>query len=138
MTHIPPRKVCSKKPPAITDRERLDYAWKHFALIADQRMKAFNFYLLVLLASFGGTIGLIQKSLPRHDFCLIGFVHISVAIIFWSIDSRSCRMLQIAIDALTEIEESPAFEGKCKLMLEDRKRNKRGLWHLPRIGRPSE
>jgi len=138
MAHIPPRKVCSKKPPAITDRERLDYAWKHFALIADQRMKAFNFYLLVLLASFGGTIGLIQKSLPRHDFCLIGFVHISVAIIFWSIDSRSYRMLQIAIDALTEIEESPAFEGKCKLMLEDRKRNKRGLWHLPRIGRPSE
>lgn len=31
----------------ISSADRLDYAWKHFALIADQRMKTFNFYLIV-------------------------------------------------------------------------------------------
>ena len=131
MNRFPPRKSCSKKPPSITDKERFDYAWKHFALIADQRIKTFNFYIIVLLASFGGTISsLIRNDLPRHDFYLIGFAHICAAVIFWAIDSRSCRMLQVAVDALTEIESSPAFEGKCKLMLEDQKRNKHGLWHL--------
>ncbi|WP_395746629.1 hypothetical protein [Prosthecobacter sp.] len=131
MKRYPARKSCSKKPPSITDKERFDYAWKHFALIADQRIKTFNFYIIVLLAAFGGTISnLVRSDLPRHDFCLIGFAHICAAVIFWAIDSRSCRMLQVAVDALTEIESSPAFEGKIKLMLEDRKRNKHGLWHL--------
>ena len=27
----------------ITPKDHLDYAWKHFALIADQRVKTFNF-----------------------------------------------------------------------------------------------
>jgi len=113
----------------ITEKERLDYAWKHFALIADQRVKTFNFYIILLLAAFSATISVMKIGTPRHIFCLIGCGHMFIAGIFALIDFRGCRMLAIATDALKEIESSPAFEGVSKLMMEDKKRNKHGFMY---------
>jgi hypothetical protein len=114
---------------SITEKERLDYAWKHFALIADQRVKTFNFYVIVLLAAFSATISAMKTGTPRPIFFFIGCGHIFIAGIFALIDVRGCRMLAIATDALKEIESSSAFEGVAKLMVEDTKRNKHGLMY---------
>lgn len=119
MPRYRPRKPRVAKPPAIAERERLDYAWKHFALLADQRIKNFNFYVLVLLAAFGGTITSMPLRLPETDYRMIGMMNIFAALIFWALEARSCRLLDIPIAALLEIERSPAFEGKAKLLLND-------------------
>jgi len=115
----------------ISDKDRLDYAWKHFALIADQRVKTFNFYIIVLLAAFSATIGVLKSGvIPRHTFCLIGCAHIFIAGVFALIDLRGCRLLKVAADGLKEIERSEAFDGRAKLMLEDDRANKRGMRRL--------
>jgi hypothetical protein len=65
----------------ITDKERLDYAWKHFALAADQRTKNFNFYLIVLIASLTLTVPLLNDaSMRTRDFLSIGALHIVVSL----------------------------------------------------------
>ena len=116
---------------SITDKERLDYAWKHFALIADQRMKTFNFYVIILAGSFTGTVAALMREGAHHrTFCLIGTAHLLIAVIFAVIDERSCRILRISADALAAIEQSPAFAGQSLLIQEDRIRNKKGLRYL--------
>jgi hypothetical protein len=100
-------------PPAttISDKDRLDYYWKHFALIADQRVKTFNFYIIVLLASFGATVGAFKQELPRYLYCLIGTGHIVVVVVFWMIEHRGRVILKIARDALCEIEVAALGSG---------------------------
>lgn len=116
---------------SITDKDRLDYAWKHFALIADQRMKTFNFYVIILAGSFTGTVAaLMREGVHRRTFCLIGTAHLLIAVIFALIDWRSCRILQISANALAAIERSPAFAGQPLLIQEDRDKNKKGWRHL--------
>jgi len=114
----------------ITDKERLDYGWKHFALIADQRIKTFNFYILILVASFSATITMLKPTVPRHDFCLVGMAHMLAAFIFWLIDVRSVRILKVSIQMLKDIERSPAFKGHPKIMVEDDYRQSKGWWRL--------
>lgn len=116
---------------SITDKERLDYAWKHFALIADQRMKTFNFYVIILAGTFTGTVAaLMRDGIHRRTFCLIGTAHLLISVIFALIDIRSCRILRISADALAAIERSPAFAGQPLLIEEDRIRNKKGVRHF--------
>lgn len=115
---------------ALTEKDRLDYAWKYFALIADQRIKTFNFYIIVLIASFGGTLSAISQSFSAQIWILLGVAHMIVALIFWLIDVRSCKMLDISSNALVEIEESDSFKGKRTLLLEDRKMHKIGCSKL--------
>lgn len=117
---------------SITDKERLDYAWKHFALVADQRIKTFNFYIIILAAAVSGTISAMSPkvSLSPEQFRLMGVAHMLIALVFFLIDLRGCRILAIVSDALAEIEESPAFRDCKKLILEDRFRNKQGTWQF--------
>jgi len=44
---------------------QMDYAMKHFLFIADQRIKTFNFYVILLAASGGATI---QLAWPAPGF----------------------------------------------------------------------
>ena len=41
---------------SFTDKDRFDYYWKHFALIADQRVKTFNLYIIVVGATLVATV----------------------------------------------------------------------------------
>ena len=114
----------------ITDKERLDYAWKNFSLIADQRIKTFNFYIIVLIAAFSATISALDKDLSRHLYCVIGLAHMYIAALFFVIDVRGVRILRICRSALDEIEESQAFRGHRKLSLTDKRKNRKGAGSL--------
>lgn len=108
----------------IGSKERFDYAWKHFALIADQRVKTFHFYVIVLAGSFAWTLPLLNDATMRtQDFFGLGVIHAVIAYSFFMIDRRGCELLDIATRALVEFESSSAFAGKRTLLLEDHKRN---------------
>jgi hypothetical protein len=110
----------------ITPKDHLDYAWKHFALIADQRVKTFNFYIIVVLAAFGATLGAIKPSTPRHLYCLIGVGHIFIVAVFGMIEARGRMILDIAKRALREIEGSADYGEAYRPMTEDDRSRSKG------------
>lgn len=111
----------------LTEKDRFDYAWNHFALIADQRVKTFNFYIVVLLAAFGATLSVLKPSTPRHLFILIGLGHILIVVIFAMIESRGRAILAIAKQALRDVENS-AFYGDGYKPMTMESSTGRGRW----------
>jgi hypothetical protein len=127
------------EPPAptastITDKDRLDYYWKHFALIADQRVKTFNFYIIVLLAAFGATVSAFKPPLHRYLYCLIGTGHMFIAIVFGMIEFRGKAILEISREALRQIESSPAFGTGFKPMTTEHESKATGIRHYVTYG----
>jgi hypothetical protein len=91
------------------NNELLDYAWKHFSAIAEQRIKTFNFYVILLAASIGATLTIFEK-LKEPDLLIVcGSANIVIALIFFLIDQRGRRLIQIPKDALIEIETSKGW-----------------------------
>lgn len=67
--------------------EHLD---KLFGIVADQRMKTFNYYALILGATTAGTISLLTKeSVPLLVIALVGVAHMVVAWVFYCMDRRT-------------------------------------------------
>lgn len=67
-----------------------DHLDKLFSIVADQRMKTFNYYALILGATTAGTISLLSKeSVPVLVFALVGVAHMVVAWVFYSMDRRT-------------------------------------------------
>jgi hypothetical protein len=61
---------------SFTDKERFDYYWKHFSLIADQRVKTFNFYVIVVGFTLVATIQALNPSAPLKTIRLLDCGHI--------------------------------------------------------------
>lgn len=81
-----------------------EYAWKYFELNADQRMKAFNFSLILV----GVSIGALASSLRFNNYeftLLVGIFLFAVSIIFSIIDLRSRQLLRYGIKALKVLEK---------------------------------
>lgn len=100
-------------------KDKMDYAMKHFSFIADQRVKTFNFYIIILAASTGATITASQRINQPAAFVATGVFHVFFAFIFWMIDKRSRRLLLIAKDGLRTIEESESWPSDCRLAVRD-------------------
>jgi hypothetical protein len=85
-------------------RDYFDYAWKHFTLIADQRLKTFNFYIIIVAAFTAATIAGFDKT---NNFWLLfacGFLHIVCSMVFFLIDERSRRLVNTPKHVLIGIE----------------------------------
>ena len=92
------------------NNELLDYAWKHFSNISEQRIKTFNFYVILLAASIGATLTIFEK-LGQPDLLIVfGVANILIALIFFLIDQRSRRLVQIPKDVLAKIEISKGWK----------------------------
>lgn len=117
-----------------TDKDRFDYYWKHFALIADQRVKTFNFYIIVILATLAGTIQTLKPSTPRLTLLLIGCGHILCVFVFGMIEWRGRAIVRIAKAALRDFEASPAFGDGYKPMTQDGRGEGKGPYGLITYG----
>ncbi len=83
-----------------------DYLWKHFAFNAEQRLKAFNFYVLFTIFTYGGFFAAIEKSFHPASFVLLGFFVCLLSFIFWMIDERSRGLLDRTKAGLQKWEAS--------------------------------
>ena len=95
-----------------------DLIWDHFKFNADQRLKAFNFFLLLSIFANGGVITAIDKKMNPFLFVIIGVFLILLSILFWITDRRSKGLLWLSVDALLEIEQN--FPAKSQIFRLDK------------------
>lgn len=96
---------------AITHRDQLECAWKNFSFIAELRMKSFNFYVILLAASIGGTLTVFEKLSSPRSFFLCGVWHVLLATVFCLVDLRCRNMMNVPVKALDWVENLPEWDG---------------------------
>jgi len=85
--------------------ETRDYAWKYFALHADQRLRTFNFYLLIVAVVFGGLLAYLKDARsPAYAFPA-GLLLAALSYIFWRLDCRAQEFIKHAEEVLMAIEK---------------------------------
>jgi hypothetical protein len=93
-------------------KDEKDYLWEHFKFNADQRIKAFNFFVVFSVFSNGGAFAAFEKGYSSSLTTAIGIFIIVLAIIFFAIDRRSRHLTNLAIPGLIAFEqqlEDPQF-----------------------------
>ena len=82
-----------------------DLVWDHFKFNAEQRLRGFNFFVLLSIFADGGVFAALgNKNLDPRLLILLGSFIVLLAFVFWLVDSRSRQLLHLTIPALKEIE----------------------------------
>ena len=98
----------------MTPDERRDartYAWGYFALHADQRMKLFNFFLILsglILGAFPAVRGMAAGA---KAVALLPALLVLTAFIFWRLEERTRRLVKNGEDALRFLDEQWSLEA---------------------------
>jgi hypothetical protein len=82
------------------------FIWEHFKFNAEQRLKGFNFFVLLSIFANGGVFTAIEKQLHFFLLLLLGLFIVILALVFWLVDARSRNLLKLTIPALKEIEST--------------------------------
>jgi hypothetical protein len=85
--------------------ETRDYAWKYFALHADQRLRAFNFYLVLVALVLGGLLAYLKDARSPAYAAPAGFLLAILSYIFWRLDGRSQEFIKHCESVLKAIEK---------------------------------
>jgi hypothetical protein len=88
------------------------FIWEHFKFNADQRLKSFNFFVLLSIFADGGVFTALQKDMSPAILLLMGAFICLLAIVFWLVDTRSQNLLKITIPALKNIEKKFSEEAQ--------------------------
>lgn len=110
-----------------THRDIFDIAWKHFAVIAEQRLKTFNFYVVLLAASVGAALTALEREANPYVIFVCGLFCIGSGISFLIIEIRSRRLLDIPKQVLTKLEVGDHWLDDYRLFSVDNLRQA-GMW----------
>ena len=98
------RKMNSTLDPSIQSEVR-NHLWNYFALHAQQRMNAFQFFITLETALVGAVLLIIQsKSSESAWYAIAGGMISLLAFIFWKIDQRTRDLIKNAEISLRELE----------------------------------
>src|SRR5262245_44298025 len=103
MSTTPPR-----DPPSELHKLQFDYAWKWFNFHADQRVKMFNFMLVVFGIFAAAIVGAVGKQQAGFT-AILCFVGAALAAIFVGLDARNHELLEFAEEVLTYLEKNAIF-----------------------------
>ncbi len=84
-----------------TDR---DYAWKYFNLHAEQRLKTFHFYIIIITLLFGAIFTLAKIKLNSYILPMGGLITF-FSFIFWKLDERNKELIHNAESCLKKLEK---------------------------------
>jgi hypothetical protein len=90
-----------------TDEAAMDegtYLWDHFKFNADQRLKAFNFFVILSTFANGGVFAAIETGFSPCILALLGLFVIVLSVVFWLVDARSKQLLQLTIPGMKKME----------------------------------
>lgn len=93
--------------------------WDHFKFNAEQRLKAFNFFLLFSIFTNGGVINAIDKHLSPWLLLLLGAFLCILSLVFWVADARSKHLLSLSVEAMLDIEKT--YPEVCQIFRLDAK-----------------
>lgn len=89
-----------------------EYLWDHFKFNADQRLKVFNFFVLLSIFAGGGVFTALEKNVSPGLLTLLGFFIITLSAVFFIIDTRSQQLLNLAIPGLKDFESGLRPNGR--------------------------
>lgn len=101
--------------------EERDYLWDHFVFNAEQRLKAFNFFVVFSVFANGGVFAAVEKSSHGSVFTLIGGFVWVLSVVFAMIDVRSQSLLKLAVPGLKEYEKQ--YPEHSRLFTRDAQRH---------------
>jgi hypothetical protein len=102
--------------------EQRNYLWNHFQFNADQRLKAFNFFVILSIFADGGIFSVAGKGNSQLAFIIIGGFVMALSLAFFLIDMRSKELLNLAIPGLKDYEQKlPEY---ARLFTIDARKNK--------------
>jgi len=99
--------------------EMRQYAWNYFSLHSDQRIKTFNFFLILFAVLVGGVLAFIKDAkYPPLGGVPGGLLLMILSLIFWKLDCRNRELIHHAEDALRIIEaDIPESESPKEMRL---------------------
>lgn len=86
-------------------KEEKEYLWDHFKFNAEQRLKAFSFFVIFSVFADGGVFAAINRPADTAVFILIGGFICLLATVFFLIDVRSQGLLELAVPGLMDYEK---------------------------------
>jgi hypothetical protein len=103
-------------PQQVSDLHKLqfDYAWKWFSYHADQRVKMFNFMLVVLGIFAAGVVNAFDKT-PNIVTAILCFFAAGLAVVFTFLDRRNRDLVWLGEDVLTHLERKAIFGESVKI-----------------------
>jgi len=89
--------------------EQYDRAWRHFNMIAQQRIASFNHYLIILGVLL--TASAAVKLGPMHVVILglLGIANMTAPVLFWFLDMRIKRLLDNLKGTLFQLEDTEGW-----------------------------
>ena len=93
------------------------FVWEHFKLNAEQRIKSFNFFVLLSMFADGGALTALERGSAHAVVVLLGFAIVMFGIVFGIVDARSRSLIELTIPALKQIEL--AFQEQSRLFALD-------------------
>jgi hypothetical protein len=91
----------------LKQRENL---WKYFSQHADQRLKAFNFYLIMSSLFIGGYARLLLSDKEIPAFAIIPLLLSIISYIFWKLDHRTKLMIKRSEESIIVFDRIIAEE----------------------------
>jgi hypothetical protein len=85
--------------------DQKNYLWQHFQFNADQRLKAFNFFVVLSVFANGGVFTALDKAFHPFVLVLIGGFVVALSMVFLIIDLRSTELLALAVPGLKAYEQ---------------------------------
>lgn len=92
-------------------KEARTYAWGYFALHADQRMKLFNFFLILSGLVLGAFPAVRGMAAGAKVVALLPLLLVLTAFIFWRLEERTRRLVKNGEDALRFLDEQWSLEA---------------------------
>jgi hypothetical protein len=99
----------SSQAPSDLVKLQFDFAWKWFSFHADQRVKMFNFMLIVFGIFATAVITSIDKHLPRFVSIALCIIAAILALIFTRLDRRNRDLVWLGEDVLVQLERTNLF-----------------------------
>jgi hypothetical protein len=91
-------------------KEARTYAWGYFALHADQRMKLFNFFLILSGLILGAFPAVQSMAAGLKVVAFLPMLLVLTAFIFWRLEERTRRLVKNGEDALRFLDEQWPLE----------------------------
>lgn len=82
------------------------YLCEHYRFNAEQRLRGFNFFVVLSIFVEGGIFTAVEKGFHPLILALLGGFVVILSTVFWLVDARSRELLSLAVPGLKLFEEA--------------------------------
>lgn len=93
------------------------YLCEHYRFNAEQRLKGFNFFVVLSMFAEGGIFTAVEKGFHPLSLALLGGFIVILSSVFWLVDARSRELLSLAVPGLKLMERD--LPEDCRLFTRD-------------------